>query len=108
MSMPTIPDITPEINLNRGKVINLLLASIALEEISLSHILNAEGEKIQKFLSVDHCSLHDILKVNSSVERTLRNVIKKQMLLQFKLEDVIKFAENHEREEECEEECEEE
>ncbi|HJV44325.1 MAG TPA: hypothetical protein VJ824_01220 [Bacillota bacterium] len=103
MSMPNIPDITPHINLKRGKVINLLLASIALEEISLSHIMNAEGEKIQKVLKMEHSSLADILKINNSVERTLRNVIKKQMLLQFKLEDVIKFACN-EVEEDCEDE----
>lgn len=92
MSMPHIPDITPHIHLKREKVINLLLASIALEELSLSHILNAEGEKIQKVLNSDHTSIADILLINKSVERTLRSVIKKQMLLQFKLEDVIGFA----------------
>lgn len=106
MSMPNIPNITPKINLKRGKVINLLLASIALEEISLSHIMNAEGEKIQKILKRDDTSLGDILKINNSVERMLRNVIKKQMLLQFKLEDVIKLACNEEDEEDCEEDCE--
>lgn len=87
--MPNIPDITPEIILNRHEVINLLLTSIALEEIGLSHIINAEGEKIQ-FLLKEHCmTLNDALKINYSVERMLRNIIKKQMLLQFKLEDII-------------------
>ena len=99
------PDIVPNINLKREKVINLLLASIALEEISLSHIMNAEGEKIQKVLKMEHTSLRDILKINNSVERMLRNVIKKQMLLQFKLEDVIKLACIEEVEEDCEKEC---
>jgi hypothetical protein len=47
MSMPNIPDITPDIDLKREDVINLLLTSIALEEIGISHILNAEGEKLQ-------------------------------------------------------------
>lgn len=46
MSLPNIPDIAPEISLNRCESINLLLSSIALEEIGLSHIINAEGEKI--------------------------------------------------------------
>lgn len=93
MSMPNVPDIKPEIVLNRNEVINLLLTSIALEEVGLSHIINAEGEKIQKILQ-EHCvSLHDALKINHSVERMLRNIIKNQMLLQFKLEDVMDLDE---------------
>lgn len=93
MSMPNIPDIKPEIILKRDEVVNLLLTSVALEEIGLSHIINAEGEKIQKILK-DHCaSLHDALRINSSVERMLRNIIKNQMLLQFKLEDIMGLEE---------------
>lgn len=45
MSLPNFPNITPTISLGRGDVVNLLLASIAIEELSLAHILNAEGEK---------------------------------------------------------------
>lgn len=89
MSMPNIPDIKPEIVLNRTEVINLLLTSIALEEIGLSHIINAEGEKLQAIVKDQYVSLSDALKINQSVERMLRNIIKNQMLLQFKLEDVI-------------------
>ncbi|UTW69086.1 hypothetical protein KHA80_18360 [Anaerobacillus sp. HL2] len=48
MSLPNIPNIKPDIDLDRDDVINLLIASIALEEIGLSHILNAEGEKLQR------------------------------------------------------------
>ncbi|WP_028546586.1 hypothetical protein [Paenibacillus taiwanensis] len=96
MSMPNIPDIKPEIVLKRNEVINLLLTSIALEEIGMSHIINAEGEKIQAILK-DHCvTLEDALRINHSVERMLRNVIKNQMLLQFKLEDVISLEERDE------------
>ncbi|MEM5611349.1 hypothetical protein AAHB63_16715 [Bacillus thuringiensis] len=50
MSLPNLPDITPDISLTRQEVINLLLSSIAMEEIGLSHILNAEGEKLQHFM----------------------------------------------------------
>ena len=32
MSMPTIPDIAPKIDITREQTINLLLASIALED----------------------------------------------------------------------------
>ncbi|UHA72719.1 hypothetical protein [Paenibacillus sp. 481] len=93
MSMPNIPDIKPEIVLNRPEVINLLLTSIALEEIGMSHIINAEGEKIQAILKNSCVSLDDALKINNSVEKMLRNIIKHQMLLQFKLEDVISLEE---------------
>lgn len=93
MSMPNVPDIQPIITLKRNEVLNLLLTSIALEEIGLSHIINAEGEKIQRFVK-DHCvDLNDVLKINRSVEIMLRNVIKNQMLLQFKLEDVLRLEE---------------
>lgn len=47
MSQANIPNITPEISLTRDDAINLLLSSIAMEQIALSHILHAEGEKLQ-------------------------------------------------------------
>lgn len=89
MSMPNIPNITPEISLDRCNTIDLLLNSIALEEIALSHIANAEGEKLQLLLKQNHASLQDVLKVNDSVNKTLRSIVKSQILLQFKLEDII-------------------
>ncbi len=98
MSLPNIPDINPKFNLKRKDVINLLLASIAMEEIALSHILNAEGEKIQKVLE-HHPTIDEMLKVNRSVEKVIRAVIKKEMLLQFKLEDILDFEDEHDEEE---------
>lgn len=89
MSLPTIPDISPKINLDRCSTINLLLSSIALEEIGLSHILNAEGEKLQLFIKKCAPDLHGFLKLNDSVNKTVRTVVKSQLLLQFKLEDVM-------------------
>ncbi len=113
MSFPNIPNISPEIKLNKKEVIHLLMSSIALEEMSLSHLMNAEGEKIQHVLSKDP-SLHDLMHVNKSVERTMRNIIKQEMLLQFKFEDILDFkhetyCEEFEEEVRCkeEEECEE-
>lgn len=89
MSMPKIPDIDPEISLDRCKTIELLLSSIALEEIGLSHILNAEGEKLQAFLKQDPECLDKFIEMNESVNKTLRSIVKSQILLHFKLEDAV-------------------
>ncbi|MDO6355857.1 hypothetical protein Q3V94_12410 [Caloramator sp. CAR-1] len=94
MGMPNIPDISPTINLRDNDVINLLLASIALEEFSLAAIMNAEAEKIQELLGSRNCpSLQDMITLDKSVERILRDVIKKEILLEFKFENILDLLE---------------
>ncbi|MFV0249440.1 MAG: hypothetical protein ACK5HP_00135 [Bacilli bacterium] len=59
-----------------------LLESIALEEAAISHILNAEGEKIQKAVCLSN-NICDLLKINESVTKTISNVnILEQILLE--------------------------
>ncbi|TBL75290.1 hypothetical protein [Paenibacillus thalictri] len=90
MSLPNIPNITPEIHLNREEAIHLLLTSIAMEEIGISHILNAEGEKIQHVLN--QCpSIYEIVQINKSVERLIEDLIIKEMLLFMKLQTVLEL-----------------
>lgn len=96
MSMPNIPDVDATISITLEDSVNLLLASIAFEELGLAHIINAEAEKVQYVLGTIEGqttfvepTIDDLLAINDSVEKTLRNVIKKEMLLQFKLEDTI-------------------
>lgn len=91
MSLPNVPDITPRITLKREEVIHLLLTSIAMEEISLSHIMNAEGEKIQRLLERDNVCVEDMLRINKSVERMMRSIISKQILLQFKFDNILEL-----------------
>ncbi|MED1015287.1 hypothetical protein [Bacillus atrophaeus] len=95
MSLPNIPNITPDISLTRCETLNLLLSSVAMEEIGLSAILQAEAEKIQTCLSAEnHPPFHELLEMNRSVERLLRTVMKSQLLLQTKLEDIIYLQES--------------
>lgn len=64
-----------------------VLESIALMEAALAHILNAEGEKIQKAVAStdDTCKL---LAVNESVNKTLSKAIFLEQLLCCKLESL--------------------
>ena len=106
MSVPTVPNINPEINLPRHAVINLLLASIAFEELGLAHLINAEAEKIQSVLGTLQCnndqntngnhvvkdpSIEDLERIDRIVRKVLQDIIKKEMLLQFKLENVLQI-----------------
>ncbi len=72
----------------------MILSSIALEEVALSHIINAEGEKIQYILSQTNCGQHsadlkDILAVNKSVTNLLEMVLQNQIILKSKMEKVL-------------------
>ncbi len=95
MSFPNIPNVTPTINLTRDDAINLLLSSIAFEELGLSHIINAEGEKIQYVLGTipgltgGTATIADVLAVDQSVKSVLDTTVKKELLLQAKLESVL-------------------
>ena len=79
MSMPTFIAEVPDIG--RENAINQVIASIALEELSLSHILNAEGEKIQYVLGTlvvpdrglsGGITIADLVELDNSVAATLQ------------------------------------
>ena len=99
MSMPNIPNLNPQISVNRDDAVNIILSSIGMEELSLAHILNAEAEKIQFALGTletaggQASSMTDILETNKLASKMVRNVIKKQMLLSMKMEDTVDLAE---------------
>lgn len=94
MSMPTIPNLDPTINITTVDALNVVLASIGFEELGLAHIINAEGEKIQSFLGTLEgqtvkpiVTIADLESLDSVVNKTLNTIIKKEMLLLMKLED---------------------
>ncbi len=93
MSQPTFPQIDPP--LTREGSLNEILSSIAMEELSLSHILNAEGEKLQYVLGTlpgldEAAALEEVLQVNQSVKDTLSSVMEQQMALSAKLSAALK------------------
>ena len=95
MSLPAFPTVDPPID--RENAVNQILSSIAMEELGLSHILNAEGEKLQYILGTLHGTSHcacpqDVLAVNKSVTALVEAVTQNQMLLKSKLEKVLEFC----------------
>ena len=88
MSQPTFPQIDPP--LTREGSLNEIISSIAAEELSLSHILNAEGEKLQYVLGTlpglsEAAALNEVMQVNESVQNTLSSIVEQQMLLSSQL-----------------------
>ncbi len=88
MSMPSIPNIEPIITLDAEKAAALLLASMAMEGMALSHIINAEAEKIQYVLGTlkgpkleSPPSFKQLMELDDSVSRVLKQVAAKQMLI---------------------------
>ncbi len=61
-----------------------VIESIAFMETSLSHILNAEGEKLQKVLKETN-NVCEILKINDSINKTIMNTTLLEQLLYEKL-----------------------
>ena len=95
MSVPEIPDRTQE------EALADLLESIALEETALAHFINAEAEKIQQVAKRTNITPQEIIEFQKSVSKVMRTAIKKEMLLQFKLEDILEFKEKLEIEKPC-------
>jgi len=86
MTAPVIPSVTQE------QALADLLESVALEEVAIAHFINAEAEKIQAIgalLEGNQMDLSTVIDFERSVAGVLQTAIKMQMLLEFKLEDVL-------------------
>ena len=79
----------PEIITGEGtkqQAITDLIQSVALQEAALAHMMNAEGEKMQKIIAMEGVSTDDLLKLNASVSQFVSAVSRLEMLLVAKLE----------------------
>lgn len=79
MSVPIIPRNT------RGEAITDIITSVALEQAALAHILNAEGEKLQRVIG-STADVNRLLDTNRSVERMVNAVSRLELVLQSKLD----------------------
>lgn len=96
MSQPTFPTNPP---IDRDDAVNQILSSIAMEELGLSHILNAEGEKLQYVLgtlpglSGPPATVADVLDVNDSVRSMLDAAAQNQLFLKTKMMNALESSE---------------
>lgn len=91
--MPRFPECGTDIT--REQALNMLLTSIAMEELGFSHIINAEGEKLQYVLrylketDIPCDQTQKLLEVNMSITKLLEMVMQNQIILKSKMERVL-------------------
>ena len=91
--MPQIPDGTNRPNLE--EVIIDLFESIALEEMAISHILNAEGEKLQAVVcnfKNNNLNICDLTTITNTTHQTISDLIIKEWLLLTKFNTIKEFS----------------
>lgn len=84
MSMPIITP--PAHPISMCQAISDLMESIALEETALSHILNAEGEKLQRIIGMEDICVTQIMDANESVYNMVMAITELEKSLKEKLE----------------------
>lgn len=82
MSMPVIKPGT----ITRGDAVGDIIESIAMSESGLSHILNAESEKIMAVASDPNATAEQLLAINRSVKATVSAISRLESTMQAKLD----------------------
>ena len=70
----------------RKQAITDLIQSVALQEAALAHIMNAEGEKMQKIIAMHNVSVEELIELNKSVTQLVSSISRLEMLFAAKLE----------------------
>lgn len=95
MSMPRIPE--EPFRPGKEQVVIDLLKSIAMEETSLAHLLNAEAEKVQVIVKRTgdlEISAATLCKVSNQIAKLLDMIVMKEWLLLRKMEYAMLFHES--------------
>jgi len=81
-------------SLTRKDALIEIVESIALEKEGLTHIINAEIKNIDRFLDLA-VNIDELGEIKNSVNETLAKVMKIQMLLEFKIEELKKIIDKN-------------
>lgn len=79
-----MPIIKPS-DITREQAVGDIIESIAMEEKSIAHILNAESEKINKVVSQANVTVQQLMAINKSVKNSIDSIIRLESTLQSKL-----------------------
>ncbi len=96
MSQPNIPDITPKISVTKKEALSLLLSSIAMEELALSNLINAEADKMLALASLakkEGClPSRSLLQIQQNTAQFIEGIVIKQWLALNRLDRIIQLA----------------
>lgn len=95
MGMPQFPDISGPAP--QDQIIDRLLETVALEELALAHLINAEAEKVQAVAAagvMGPISGEDLEAINRSVADVLKEAAVKEDRLRRKLDRILQHKEN--------------
>jgi len=71
---------------SKKQAITDLIQSVALQETALAHIINTEGKKMQKIISMDDVNTEGLMELNNSVTQLVSAITRLEMLFSTKLE----------------------
>lgn len=93
MSLPDSPETKPGQSITKRESLALLLTSVAMNEISLSHIISAEADAIQAFIKSrpEELSYMSVIRINNTASRLLEEVSNGQWLSLSKLDRILRL-----------------
>lgn len=93
MSLPDSPEMKPGQSISKRESLALLLTSVAMNEISLSHIISAEADAIQAFVKSrpEELSYMSVIRINNTASRLLEEVSNGQWLSLSKLDRILRL-----------------
>lgn len=80
-----MPVITPG-TITLEEAVGDIIESIAMEEKSIAHILNAESEKLQAIINMPDATVQQLMATNRSVKNAIDTVIRLELALKSKLD----------------------